>query len=226
MNILIIEDSKTLSQILYKLLKDKGINTEILTSKEYDKRYIQKDLYDIVTVNVNLKDYGSLSILDEVREQDRKVLVIGIANNNDWRKKVTFLNAGADDVITFPFPKEEFLSRISSLLRRPKTFKGEQLKLYDYTIHADQKKVTKNKKKIPLRKKEFQVLEYMVRNKGKVVSRNELFDHVWDYRRMSSSNTVDVHMKRIREKLKDNKIIETIHGFGYTIPKRRTKTTS
>jgi DNA-binding response OmpR family regulator len=81
--------------------------------------------------------------------------------------------------------------------------------------------ISKNKKEIPLRRREFALLEYMVRNKNRTISRAELLDHVWDYRRATGSNTVDVHIKRLRDKLMDKDIIETVHGFGYTVKEKK-----
>ena len=142
---------------------------------------------------------------------------MGICNKGNWVEKVDFLNNGGDDVLTYPFPVQELLARIQSLIRRPRSYIDKNIYIGDFLLDLDTKSVYKNNKDIEIRKKEYDLFEYLVRNKDRVVSRCELLDHVWDYREYVGSNTIDVHINRLREKLEDKKVIETVHGVGYKV---------
>jgi DNA-binding response OmpR family regulator len=217
MNILIIEDYPTVGQITKNILDSNGFISEAVSSGKLANAKLEKRIFDLIIIDVNLKDRNSVELLKHIRSSLNEVLILGIASKATWKEKVEFLNAGADDVMDYPYAIQELIARIHSLTRRPKNREDKFLRYKDLTIDTDMKYVTKNSEEIPLRRREYTLLEYLVKNRNRMLSRNELLDKVWDYRRMTSSNTVDVHVKRVRDKLNDKDLIKTIHGFGYAV---------
>ncbi len=218
MNILIIEDFKNTGQIIKGILDANKFKVELTESKHYYD-YLDRERYDLIILDLHIKNLvtNSIEILELIKNKFPNIFLIGISSKATWNEKVEFLNAGADDVIDYPFPIQELIARIDSLKRRPKRTEAKHLRMNDLEIDMDLKTVTLNRKNIPLRKKEYSLLEYLVKNKNRIVSRMELLDHVWDYRKINSSNTVDVHVKRLRDKINDRNFIKTVHGFGYTL---------
>jgi DNA-binding response OmpR family regulator len=222
MNILIIEDSSSVSHIISSILRSREYIVKESTSNQFEERDIKSGVFELAIINTSL-DRSTQELLKRIRTISKKMLLLGVSTKSTWKEKVEFLNCGGDDVLDYPFPMQELLARISSLQRRPKESNEGMLKFKDLEINSEAKNVTKSKKEIPLRRREFTLLEYMVRNKNRTVSRAELLDHVWDYRRATGSNTVDVHVKRLRDKLMDRDLIETVHGFGYTIKDKKVE---
>jgi len=223
MNILIIENSNTLAHLLQKTLDSYGYNTSIDSSSFINRNLVKESIFDFVILNINLGKEASYDILSYIRKYSPSTKILGVCNKGSWVEKVEFLNKGGDDVLTYPFPMQEVLARIQSLVRRPKSYLDESIYIGSYVLDTKGKSVLKDDKEISLRRKEFALFEYLVRNKNRTVSRCELLDHVWDYRQYVGSNTVDVHIKRLREKLQDNTIIGTVHGIGYQIKDRKPK---
>ena len=223
MNILIIENSATLSQLLSKALEAYGYNVTVDNGNLESKYLINKGIFDFIILNTNLGKDASSEILKYIKEKSQDVKVLGVCNKGNWVEKVEFLNHGGDDVLTYPFPVQELLARIQSLIRRPKNYINEDIYIGDYALDIKNKIVSKDNKDILLRKKEYELFEYLVRNKERTVSRCELLDHVWDYRDYVGSNTIDVHIKRLRDKLNDKSIIRTIHGIGYQVKDKKLK---
>lgn len=217
MNILIIDNSLSLSHIIQKTLEAYDYKVA-LDNELFELKYLVEDnKFSIAIINSSLPKGISFSILKEIKDISPEIRVLGICRKDGWKNKVRFLKDGADDVLTYPFPMQELLARIQSLIRRPNTYNSSRLYVKDVEVDTDTKSVTKKNKDINLRKQEYSVFEYLLRNKNRTVTRYELADHVWDYRRLNNSNTIDVHVKRIRDKIGDRSIIQTIHGAGYRI---------
>ena len=221
MNILIIENSQTLSQLINKTLKAYGYNATLDNENLTNRTFIKSNIFDIVILNTDLDKNRSLKILAYIKEHSSNTKVLGVCNRGSWIQKVDFLKKGGDDVLTYPFPMQELLARIQSISRRPKNYMDSTMYIGDFKIDVDSKCVFKNSKELELRKKEYELLEYLLRNKDRTISRCELLDHVWDYRKYTGSNTVDVHIKRLRDKLHDKGLIKTIHGVGYQIKAKK-----
>jgi DNA-binding response OmpR family regulator len=217
MNILIIENSSTLAQLLLKTLDAYGYKVTLDDKEFASKNLIEKKLFDLFLINTNLEKGVTQRLLKYIVKNSTGSKILGICNKGSWVEKVDFLNNGGDDVLTYPFPVQELLARIQSLIRRPRSYVDKNLYIGDFMLDLDSRSVYKDEKDIEIRKKEYDLFEYLVRNKERVVSRCELLDHVWDYREYVGSNTVDVHIKRLRDKLEDKKMIETVHGVGYKL---------
>lgn len=223
MNILIIENSTTLSQIIAKTLDSYGYKITIDNENFDSKVFVADRIFDFLILNTKLKDGKTEEILSFTIEKSPDTKILGVCNNGSWTEKVSFLNHGGDDVLTYPFPMQELLARIQSLSRRPKSYIDKNISLGDLTLDLDSKSIHKGNDEIEVRNKEYDLFEYLVRNRERPVSRCELLDHVWDYRQYVGSNTIDVHVNRLREKLQDSKVIETVHGVGYIVRDRKPK---
>ncbi|KKR06493.1 MAG: Two component transcriptional regulator, winged helix family [candidate division WS6 bacterium GW2011_GWF2_39_15] len=217
MNILIIEDYPSVAQITKNILESNGWFTEINSSKKAKEIKYEECVFDLIIMDVNLKETSSSLLVKEIRNKAGRILILGIASKATWKEKVLFLNEGADDVLDYPYAIQELLARINSLLRRPKTREEKYLRFKDINIDTDLKYVTKDNEEIPLRRREYTLLEYLVKNKNRTLTRNELLEKVWDYRKLTTSNTVDVHVKKLRDKLQEKDLIKTVHGFGYVV---------
>jgi len=217
MNILIIENSSTLSQLLFKTLEAYGYKVTLDDKNFTSKSLVNKKIFELFLINTNLEKGVTQKLLKYIVKKSKASKILGICNKGSWVEKVDFLNNGGDDVLTYPFPIQELLARIQSLVRRPQSYVDKNIYIGDFLLDLDTRSVYKDNKDIEIRKKEYDLFEYLVRNKGRVISRCELLDHVWDYREYVGSNTVDVHINRLRDKLQDKKLIETVHGVGYKI---------
>lgn len=223
MNILIIENSSTLSQIMEKTLDSYGYKVTLDNENFGSKVYVKDGIFEFVILNTKLSSNRSEEILSYIIKHCPKTKVLGVCNNGGWPEKVNFLNHGGDDVLTYPFPMQELLARIQSVSRRPKSYVDSSLYLGDLILDTNSKSIQKGNEDIEVRNKEYDLFEYLVRNKDRPISRCELLDHVWDYREYIGSNTIDVHINRLRKKLEDNNIIETVHGIGYVVRDRKPK---
>lgn len=223
MNILIIENSSTLSQIMEKTLDSYGYKVTLDNENFGSKVYVKDGIFEFVILNTKLSGNKSEEILSYIIKHCPKTKVLGVCNNGGWPEKVNFLNHGGDDVLTYPFPMQELLARIQSVSRRPKSYVDSSLYLGDLILDTNSKSIQKGNEDIEVRNKEYDLFEYLVRNKDRPISRCELLDHVWDYREYIGSNTIDVHINRLRKKLEDNNIIETVHGIGYVVRDRNSK---
>ena len=223
MNILIIENSSTLSQIMEKTLDSYGYKVTLDNENFGSKVYVKDGIFEFVILNTKLSGNKSEEILSYIIKHCPKTKVLGVCNNGGWPEKVNFLNHGGDDVLTYPFPMQELLARIQSVSRRPKSYIDNNLSLGNLVLDTNSKSIQKGNEDIEVRNKEYDLFEYLVRNKDRPISRCELLDHVWDYREYIGSNTIDVHINRLRKKLEDSNIIETVHGIGYVVRDRNPK---
>lgn len=215
MQTFLIEDSKLISEALETSLVNYGFPTTRKSFEDFLKTNCYVKDIDILIVNINFEI--SAKQIEKMKSENSNLVIVGLNTTNNWAKKLSFLRCGFDDILDYPFPSQELIIRIENILKRPKKQRGRVLNTKKLELDTQAKKVTYDKNEIKLRKKEFCLLEYLVKNKDRTVSRNELLDHVWDYNKIHSSNTIDVHIKRLRDKINDPDMIKTVHGFGYRI---------
>jgi DNA-binding response OmpR family regulator len=218
MKILVVEDNKKLAENLKQGLMQEGYAVDVIEEGPAAERriLINRDEYDLVVLDRMLPGKDGVSICTFWRENDVTIPVLMLTALNATDDKVVGLDAGADDYLAKPFAFKELLARIHALLRRPKQSFPDILNFRDINVNTTSRIVTYKNKPITLTLKEFMVLEYLMRNEGKVITRDELYSHAWDFADSSFSNTVDVHIKNLRKKIHDNaKIIQTIRGVGY-----------
>lgn len=218
MKILVVEDNKKLAENLKQGLMQEGYAVDVIEEGTAAERriLINRDEYDLVILDRMLPGKDGVSVCASWRENGVIIPVLMLTALSTTDDKVVGLDAGADDYLAKPFAFKELLARAHALLRRPKQSFPDILNFRDISINTTSRIVTYKNKPISLTLKEFMVLEYLMRNDGKVVTRDELYSHAWDFADSSFSNTVDVHIKNLRKKIHDNgKIIQTTRGVGY-----------
>lgn len=221
MRILAIEDDKTLSDLIKYELERSGYAVDCIADGEVaEKRIVfNKEKYDLIILDWVLPGRDGLQICKNIREAKITIPILMLTGRYDTKDRVAALDSGADDYLLKPFSFEELEARIRALLRRPMQVLDEVLEVGKLKIDISKHRTFLDDKSIRLTTKEFALLEYLVRNTDKVVSRKQITDHLWDFDFDSFSNVIDSHMKNLRRKLRNKKytLIETVRGCGYRI---------
>ncbi len=223
MHLLIVEDEEKLAKALKKGLEMKGYAVDWLADSEkaLNRILLYRKEYDLIILDLMLPGIDGATITESVRKENVTTPIIILTARNETEHKVDLLNKGADDYIVKPFSFEELLARINSVLRRPTTAQAVVLKVGPLEMNTSTRTVTHTAEEVPLTLKEFALLECFMRQPNEVLSREKLFDHVWDFNSLSWSNVLDVHMKNLRKKLKsdetDTPLFETVRGVGYRL---------
>ncbi|HHD92578.1 MAG TPA: response regulator transcription factor [Candidatus Portnoybacteria bacterium] len=217
MRILVIEDNQKLAGYLKKALEQKGYTVDCIYDGEAGEKRATFGDYDLLILDIMLPKKDGISVCKNLRENNTNIPIIMLTAKGELDDKVAGLDSGADDYLVKPFELVELLARIRALLRRPKEKKAEVLNAQDITINNATHTVEKAGEVLKLTLKEYSVLEYLIRNKGRVINREQILDHCWDWAFDSFSNIVDVYIKRLRKKLNDKngKYIKTIREIGY-----------
>ena len=223
MHILIVEDEERLAKALKKGLELKGYAVDWLSDSEKARSRIllYRNEYDLIILDLMLPGIDGATITESVRKDNVTTPIIILTARNETEHKVDLLNKGADDYIVKPFSFEELLSRINAVLRRPAQSKPVTLRVGPLEMDMATRTVKKDGVEVPLTLKEFSLLECFMRQPSEVLSREKLFDHVWDFNSLSWSNVLDVHMKNLRKKLgtdaNGDQLFETVRGVGYRL---------
>ena len=218
MKVLVVEDNQKLAANIKEGLEQDGFAVDCMyDGLTAEKRIlINRTDYDVVVLDIMLPGKGGVAVCRSWREQDVKIPVLMLTARDATDDKVKGLNSGADDYLAKPFAFEELLARIRALLRRPTVTEKTIMRVGDITLDTVSRKVERDSKEVVLTLKEYMVLEYLMRNVNKVITRDDLYDHAWDHADNSFSNTVNVHLKNLRQKLHDDGThIQTIRGVGY-----------
>ena len=219
MKILLIEDDKSIASFIIKGLREESfVVTHTIDGWEGVSLAVAGD-YDLIVLDIMLPGIGGLEICRELRKKGIETPVIILTAKNSVKDKVNGLEAGADDYITKPFSFEEFLARVQAALRRRH---GKIVELSYGALRVDiiSHRVFIGEDEIILRPKEYAMLKYLLANQGRILSRNQILENVWGYRRDPSTNIVDVYIKTLRGKLNpffEKDIIRTVRGMGYMI---------
>jgi DNA-binding response OmpR family regulator len=220
MNILIVEDDKETLDVLAFSFKEKGFVVDVATDGEAGSYKSRINNYDLIILDNMLPYKTGRQICSEIRNSGNSVPIIMLSVKSEIDTKVDLFNLGIDDYIVKPFSFSELLARAKALLRRPQKIENDILCIEDIFLDAKKHTVTQLNKEIHLTPKEFSLLEYLTRNRGKVLSRREILEHVWDLNANLFTNTVETHIANLRKKLKQksqNEFIHTISGAGYKI---------
>jgi DNA-binding response OmpR family regulator len=217
MRILIIEDERKLADYLKKGLENHSYSVDCVYDGEVGERRAAMGEYDAVILDLMLPVKDGIEVTKSLRARGINVPILMLTARGELEDKILGLDSGADDYLVKPFEFQELLARIRALLRRPTAKVGEELKTQDITVYPNKYLIEQNGKKLDLTLKEYAVLEYLVRHKGEVLNREQIFDHCWDWTVDSFSNVVDVYIKKLRDKLNDKneKYIKTVRGVGY-----------
>jgi len=220
MKILIVEDDKQTAEIIRDLMKD-YYAVDVAHTGEDGEYQASVNEYDLLMLDIVLPDIDGVEICKKIRENGIKTPILMLTGKMETKDKVTALDCGADDYLTKPFKFAELLARTRALVRRsPNTITSNLLCVDDLTLDVASNTVKRSGKMIPLRRKEFGLLEYLMRNIGLVLTRSMILEHVWDSSTDPITNTIDVHIKYLRnmvDKQFDKKLIKTVHGLGYKI---------
>ena len=222
MRVLVIEDDKEVSAYISKGMKEAGHTTDTADNGKDGLFLATTETYDAMIVDRMLPELDGLTIIKTMRGAGNMTPALILSALGEVDDRVKGLRAGGDDYLVKPFAFAELLARIEVLSRRQDNKALQETKLVAGDLELDllSRKVRRENRTIELQSREFQLLEYMLRNKGKVLTRTMLLEHVWDYHFDPQTNVIDVHVSRLRSKIDkgfDTKIIRTVRGAGYII---------
>ncbi len=220
MKILIIEDEKDIGIFLKNNLQRSNFIVDLKENGENGLFAARTNPYDLIILDLNLPDDNGLNICKKLRLEQNQTPILILTVNSDIITKVELLNSGADDYLTKPFSVSELIARIRAILRRPKEIIKPTITTGDFFLKEENQSVVKKGKEIYLTRKEFMLLECFMRNRGRVLSRGEIIEHVWDSDADIFSNTIETHILNLRKKLGSNSrlpIIRTCSGRGYVM---------
>jgi len=220
MRILIVEDELDLQNVLEKRLKAEHYSVDACANGNDAIDYIEMAAYDVIVLDIMLPGLNGLEILEKMRSQNNKTPVLLLTAKDSVSDRVKGLDLGADDYLVKPFAFDELLARLRALTRRQVGSATNQFQLDDLVVDCNSYTVTRANQKIELSSKEFALLEYLIRNKGVVLSREKIEQHVWNYDYDGGSNIIDVYIRYLRKKIDsgfDKKLIHTVRGAGYVL---------
>lgn len=221
MRILVIEDEKNIANFVVSALKAERFAVDWADTADKGLMWGKVNTYDLGIFDIKLPGgHNGLEICKAIREKGKTFPIIMLSVTGDVATKIEALNIGADDYLAKPFSIAELLARVRALLRREKKLTGPRLMVGDLELDALSHTVVRAGKRIELNRKEFSLLEYMMRNPGTTLTRNMILEHVWDMNADPFTNTVDVHIRFLREKIdvgRKKKLLKTVHGCGYKI---------
>ena len=220
MRVLVIEDDPTVGQFVKRGLEEQRWSVDLVADGEEGESLARSQPYDLVVLDMRLPGRSGLEVLRNLRARgfERPVLVLTAQDAVD--AKVETLRAGADDYVTKPFAFEELLARVEALARRPRALATPVLKVADLEVDLDAREVRRGGALVELTPKEFLVLEYLCRHKGRVMSRTLITEYAWGYHFDPGTNIVDVVINHLRKKIdsgKGKRMITTVRGVGYVI---------
>jgi DNA-binding response OmpR family regulator len=218
MRILIVEDEQAILNFLKKSLESECFAVDTTMDGEKGSFLARTNDYDLIILDNMLPKKEGVQVCKEIREAKKTVPIIMLSVKSEVSTKVDLLNAGADDYLTKPFSLEELLARMRALLRRPKPMESEILKIEDLVLEPKKQTAKRGNKEVYLTRKEFILLEYLMKNQGIVLSRGMIMEHVWDMNVDPFSNTIESHILSLRKKIDvgaKEKLIHTVPGRGY-----------
>lgn len=220
MRLLIIDDDQELADSLKLCLGKKGFAIDLANNGDQASFLGRTNNYDLILLDLVLPKKNGLDVCREIKDEKKDTPILVLSARTETPTKIELLNAGADDYLTKPFSFEELLARIRAILRRPQEMIGEIIQVGQLKIDTKKRLVSKNEKNIALTRKEFSLLEYLMRNPGIVLSHRVIMEHVWDINADPFSNTLETHILNLRKKIdvhNRKKMIQTIPGEGYKI---------
>ena len=219
MRILVVEDEKRIADFLARGLESAGYAVDVASTGEAAVDLVHVTEYDLIVLDLGLPDIDGLSVLQKVRNRKVTTPVLILSARDTVDDRVKGLEGGADDYLVKPFAFVELLARVRVLLRRGQPT-PERLQVGDLALDCIRRRVTRSGVNIELAPKEFSILEYLMRNRGRPLSRTMIVEHVWDMDYDGLTNIVDVYIRHLRGKIDDQfpqKMIQTVRGIGYMI---------
>lgn len=221
MRILIIEDDDQTAEIVSKGFEQAGFRTSRCADGLSGLEAAKNEQFDAAVIDIMLPNLDGFSVIDGIRAAKQNLPIIVLSAKDSVESKIKGLEKGGDDYLAKPFSLSELIARVQALLRRANSIvEPGVLIVEDLRIDILTRKVTRGGQRIELAPLEYQLLEYLVRNKGRVVSRTTILQHVWEYNFDTQTNIVEARVCRLREKIDkdfDRKLIRTVRGFGYVL---------
>jgi heavy metal response regulator len=221
MRILVVEDDKGTARFIQKGLSEEGFLTDVVSGGEEGMFMATTEIYDLIVLDVMLPEINGFEVLRTIRQKGVSTPVLFLTAKDEKEDIIHGLDLGADDYLVKPFAFAELLARIRAVLRRGQPGEPiEKLIVGDLVLDRVTRQACRGDKIIELTAKEFQLLEYMMRNKGQILTKTMILDRVWGYDFDTQSNIIEVHVNRLRAKVdKDfsTKLINTVRGVGYVI---------
>lgn len=223
MRVLIVEDDHKIASFVVNGLKQAGFATDHAADGEEGLHLASTAPYDAAVVDIMLPRLDGLSLIEELRRQRINTPVIVLSAKRSVDDRIRGLQAGGDDYMVKPFAFSELLARVQALIRRASgtsTAEATRLNIGPLSMNLLSREVTRGKEQLDLQAREFALLEYLMRNAGRVVSKTMILEHIWDYSFDPQTNVVDVLVCRLRNKVDKNfteKMIHTIRGVGYVL---------
>lgn len=214
MKILIVEDEHKIANSIKRGFEQETWACDVAYDGEEGYDLASSEDYDLIVLDLMLPKMDGIEICKKLRKERNNTPILMLTAKGSVGDKVEGLGSGADDYLVKPFAFEELLARVRALVRRPKVTSSEELKVKNLTLNSNTFEVKKDGKEIQLSRKEFSLLEYLMRNSDKVLSKDNIIAHVWDYEADILPNTVEVFIGYLRDKIGSG-FIKTVRGFGY-----------
>ena len=220
MRILVVEDDPPLCRFLRKGLEQEHYAVDVAQDGEQARDMLQAANYDLLVLDLNLPKLSGTEVLRCIRPQRPHLPVLVLTAKSRIEDRVSTLDTGADDYLVKPFSFSELSARVRALLRRSPAVTSSTLKVADLLLDRVERRVERGGKRIELTAKEFTLLEYLMRNEGRRITRNMIIEHVWNIGFDTATNVVDVYINYLRKKVDESftpKLIHTIRGVGYEL---------
>jgi len=220
MRILVIEDEKKVASFIKRGLEEAGYMVDIAKDGEEGIYAAESEDYDLIVLDLILPRKDGIEVCKELRQVKIRAPILIISAKDSVDDKVVGLDAGADDYLAKPFAFNELLARARALLRRGESLTPVKLQIADLVLDTLTREVTRSGKELKLTNREYSLLEYFMVNAGKILSRTQLSEHVWDYTFDTFSNVIDVYINYLRNKVDrdfEPKLINTVRGVGYVL---------
>ena len=220
MRLLVVEDEKKLNELITKKLEKEYYGVDSCFDGEEAVRYVEGTEYDAIILDIMLPKLDGFEVVKRIRAKKNKVPILLLTARDNIDDKVKGLDYGADDYLVKPFIFEELMARIRVLLRRNSGNADNIITIANLKVDLDAKTVFRDDVLIKLSGREYSILEYLIRNKGKILPRERIEDHIWNYEYEGGTNVIDVYIRYLRKKIDDGytpKLIHTARGLGYVL---------
>lgn len=220
MRILLAEDERDMNMLITKILKKEGYSVDSCFDGEEASEYLRGADYDAAILDIMMPKKDGYKVVEELRNRGSEIPVIFLTAKDGIQDRVKGLDIGADDYLIKPFDFDELLARIRAMTRRRGAHTSSIIKIGDLEIDTAGRSVKRGSRNIELSAREFSILEYLAANKGRVLSREQIESHVWNYEYEGGTNVVDVYISYLRKKIDaagETKLIHTVWGTGWTL---------
>lgn len=223
MRVLLVEDQKNVARFVAKGLREQAYAVDVAADGEAGLFQAEVEDYDVIVLDVMLPEVDGFEVCRRLRERGVGTPILMLTARDDKRSRLEGLDTGADDYLTKPFDFDELLARLRALLRRGREYRPARLAVADLELDTNRHEAVRAGRRVALTTKEYALLEYLMRNPGRIVGREEISRHVWDETFDPFSNVIEVYIGRLRKKIDDGAAVKLLHtrrGAGYVVEPR------